>query len=221
MRGFKRRKALVETNKITFSLVDNDTAETDSLFILNKRVSLTELTRETHFSSNELKSLYRSFKNFVPSALLSRDTFRFIFGEFFRRGDVEHFADLVFSAINLSQTGFITFPEYVRSLSALCRGTLEERLDWVYRLYDPLRHQSVSWQNFLHLLTAVNDLVELGKRNNFTPEQNIKRAQEMFSKFNHNINEVVSKEQFIKICSADPTICDSISRLHSVLIFKS
>jgi hypothetical protein len=36
--------------------------------------------------------------------------FRNIFSEFFRRGDVEHYADLVFNAINTSQGGFITFP---------------------------------------------------------------------------------------------------------------
>lgn len=122
MRGFSRRKALAEPVKIAFSLSKsilmhiwslNDLAESDaqadSLFILNKRVGLSQLVNETHFTSKELKALYRSFKTTTPSAFITRDMFRNIFNEFFRRGDVEHYADLVFNAINLSQNGFITF----------------------------------------------------------------------------------------------------------------
>lgn len=120
--------------------------------------------------------------------------FRGIFSELFRRGYVAQYADLVFNAINTSrkfllwrifspfiaENGFITFPEFVRSLSILSRGSLEERIEWVYRLYDPLKKQYVSWHNFLHILTAVNDLVEIGKRQ-FTPGEDVKRAQELFS----------------------------------------
>lgn len=46
--------------------------QTDSLFIMNKRVSLNQLVKETHFNAKELKALYRGFKTTTPSALIHR-----------------------------------------------------------------------------------------------------------------------------------------------------
>lgn len=43
-----------------------------------------------------------------------------------------------------------------------------------------MRSNIVTWQSFLHLITAVDDLVEISRRQNCTPEQNVKRAQELF-----------------------------------------
>lgn len=112
--------------------------QTEALFLINRRIGLNQLIKETRFTAQELKAMYRSFKIMSPSALIHRETFRNIFAEFFKRGDVEHYADLVFNAINTSQSGFITFPvsfiqichynvylkEYALSLSILWRGTL-------------------------------------------------------------------------------------------------
>lgn len=48
-------KTTFKVSQIADALDDNENTEVDSLFILNKRVSLTELTKETHFTANELK----------------------------------------------------------------------------------------------------------------------------------------------------------------------
>jgi hypothetical protein len=119
MRGFKRRKALVDSAKITFSLskcnrflivsfhfLAESDPETDSLFGLNKRVGLNELTKETHFTAPELKSLYRSFKNTVPSALIPRGIFDFLLIQ------IQRFLDLFRS---IFATAFWYFFHYVKS----------------------------------------------------------------------------------------------------------
>jgi Ca2+-binding EF-hand superfamily protein len=139
-----------------------------------------QLTKETYFSANELKALYRTFKSTAPSALISRAQLHTIFAEFFKRGDVENYADLIFNAINTSQNGYINFNEFSRTLSTLCRGTSEEKVEFIYRLYDPMGQGSVSWQMILHVITATQDLVEIGRRQNSSPEENIKRAQQLF-----------------------------------------
>ena len=117
-----------------------------------------QLTRETHFTSTELKLLYRAFKASAPSAVVDRDRLRAIFGEIFRQGDPERFSDLVFTATNVSRSGFITFAELARSLSALCRGSPDERLEWLHRLYDPLS-VGLTWQAIFFVMSAVDDLV--------------------------------------------------------------
>ncbi|KAI6187763.1 EF-hand domain and EF-hand domain pair-containing protein [Aphelenchoides besseyi] len=224
MRSFRRREAViidsVQKFTITQSLHEKDPhSSIAEHLLLQKRASLQELTKETYFTARELKSLYRSFKATAPTALIHRDMLRTIFAEFFRRGDVEFYSDLVFCAINTSQNGFITFA-FVRTLSVLCRGGIDERIEWLYRIYDPMQNGYVSWQRLLHVMTAVDDLVEISRRRPNTLDENVLRAKDLFSKFNPDINGVIRKETFIETCRRDSNIANNIDTLQSVLIFR-
>jgi neuronal calcium sensor 1 len=65
--------------------------------------------KDTHFSSAEIKTLYRAFKDTSPTALIDRDTVREVFIDMFPHGDTEHYADLIFNTFDIEQNGVITF----------------------------------------------------------------------------------------------------------------
>ncbi|CAD5215144.1 unnamed protein product [Bursaphelenchus okinawaensis] len=221
MRGLRRREAVVmdasQTKSMAFSLKENDT---DALTIgpyLQKKVGPAELQNKTHFNAAEIKTLYRAFKATAPSTVIHRDLLRNIFREFFRRGDVEHYADLVFNAINTSHTGSITFSEYLTCLSVLCRGSTDEKINWIYGIYDPLDKGYVSCERVQHVMTAVADLVGVHKRSMSRPDLDVKCAREVFQRFNPNSEGVIRKRDFLEKCKTDPYMCDSIDVFKSIL----
>jgi hypothetical protein len=54
-------------------------------------LNLQTVIDETHFSRDEVRSIYRAFKETAPSAILQRDRFREMFGWLFPNGDPENY----------------------------------------------------------------------------------------------------------------------------------
>uniref|UniRef100_A0A915EGN3 EF-hand domain-containing protein n=1 Tax=Ditylenchus dipsaci TaxID=166011 RepID=A0A915EGN3_9BILA len=177
---------------------------------LKQPVSLNQLTSETHFTRKEIKSMYRTFKETSPTAIIHRDIVRNWFMSFFK-GDTEHFADLIFNTFDVDHSGTITFDKFVKSISVLSRGSLEEKLQWLYNLYDPQSTGFISWHRLLYVITAMDDLIGIDARPRLTREQRIKHANYVFNKFDPSGSGVIPKDQFLQVCRLDPSIISSIS----------
>ncbi|CAF3784722.1 unnamed protein product [Rotaria sp. Silwood1] len=98
--------------------------------------SLDELITLTNFNKKEIQLIYQGFKQECPSGIVNEETFRKIFGHFFPCGDTKQYAHLIFSTFDLRSSGIITFEDFLIGLSTLCRGTIEDRLKWIFKLYD-------------------------------------------------------------------------------------
>jgi len=68
-------------------------------------------------------------------------------------------ADLVFETFDTDQNGHINFQEFVKSLSILSRGNIDERLDWLYRLYDSECTGAISWERLYFIISSVDDMI--------------------------------------------------------------
>ncbi|KAG7255657.1 hypothetical protein CRUP_005811 [Coryphaenoides rupestris] len=64
------------------------------------------------------KCSYRGFKNFFP------------------HGDASTYAHYLFNAFDTEHTGSIKFEDFVTALSILLRGSVREKLQWTFNLYD-------------------------------------------------------------------------------------
>ena len=51
-------------------------------------------------------------------------------------GSLNYFVRYVFDVFDDDDSGTIEFEEFMFALSITSRGSLEERLDWAFRLYD-------------------------------------------------------------------------------------
>ncbi|KAI6241701.1 Kv channel-interacting 2 isoform X7 [Aphelenchoides fujianensis] len=163
------------------------------------------MVRDTHFTAKELKSLYRQYKAQAPTALISSSMLRSIFSEFFLRGDVEHYADLVFNAINKSKSGFITFP-----------GVRACPFDFVPRNGGRANRVAV-----LPLIYAPDGKrIQISRRKPNTLDENVLRAQDLFAKFHPDLNGVIPKKDFLETCRRDDVMATSIETLQSVLVFR-
>lgn len=102
-------------------------------------MSLDELVHRTKFSKKEIQTIYQGFKQECPSGFVNEETFKHIYGQFFPFADTSIYAHLIFSTFDARSPGLVTFEDFLICLSTLCRGSLEERLKWIFTLYDTKR----------------------------------------------------------------------------------
>ncbi|CAI2356401.1 unnamed protein product [Caenorhabditis sp. 36 PRJEB53466] len=179
--------------------------------------SLQQVVDETHFSKNEVRAIYRAFKETSPNAVINKNIMREKFAELFPHGDIEHYADLLFETFDNDGNGTINFQEFVKALSILCRGTMDEKLEWLYKLYDPKEKGEITWDRLFYVITSMDDLMGRHAKPHHTREQKCERANQVFAKFDIDKKGRITKKDFIHVCKTDQTILNSISALYTLL----
>lgn len=189
----------------------------DNMPVFRERNSLDKVVDETHFSKNEIRSIYRAFKETSPNAVINKSILREKFAELFPHGDIEHYSDLLFDTFDNDGNGTINFQEFVKALSVLCRGTLDEKLDWLYKLYDPKDKGEITWHRLFYMITSMDDLMGRRARPTLTREQRAQHAHNVFQKFDIGKRGRISKEDFFTVCKTDRQIIESMSSLYTIL----
>uniref|UniRef100_A0A1I8AP41 EF-hand domain-containing protein n=1 Tax=Steinernema glaseri TaxID=37863 RepID=A0A1I8AP41_9BILA len=214
MSALRRRAALVHDECKPLS---NSCLDLMASFQVYQPASVTQAVSETHFTRREICSIYRGFKASALKASMTRDGIREMFAEMFPQGDSEHYADLVFATFRKTASGCVPFLDFVKCLSVLCRGDLEEKLLWIYKLYDPDDAGKVTWHRIFYVLQAIDDLVGIKARPRYTLQEQTDRTNQIFDKFDIHDNGVIVKEDFLEVCRNDPNIRESIKALNTIL----
>ncbi|CAF1556287.1 unnamed protein product [Rotaria sp. Silwood1] len=175
--------------------------------------SLDELITLTNFNKKEIQLIYQGFKQECPSGIVNEETFRKIFGHFFPCGDTKQYAHLIFSTFDLRSSGIITFEDFLIGLSTLCRGTIEDRLKWIFKLYDNKKTGRLTKDDFHVIICAVHSLLgnASNRHNNYIITQ--EHTTKVFQKFDQKNQGYITIDDFISICLQDPMIVQSIEAL--------
>lgn len=120
---------------------------------------VTVLRQETKFSTRELHQWYKGFKRDVNNGELSKDEFIKIHRQFYPFGDATEFATYAFEAMDLSNNHSISFADFIKSLSVASRGTVEEKLEWSFRMYDRDKDGYISYADLLTLVRSIYKMV--------------------------------------------------------------
>merc|ERR1712018_824965 len=114
----------------------------------------------TGFSIVEMKRIYRGFKTECPTGLITDEAFHGIYSRFFPQGaNVSSYSHYVFSTLDHEDSGIITFEDFVIGLSILVRGTMEEKVRWMFTLYDQDRDGYISREEMEDVVGSVFDLM--------------------------------------------------------------
>ena len=111
--------------------------------------TLTDLQQHFQFSKEEVKALYRAFKQECPSGISDEETFREVYQKIFPLGDSSKYAGLVFRSIDQNKTGTVTFGQFLDFLSLLSKGSLEEKILWTFTFYDVNKDGFISQEEML------------------------------------------------------------------------
>ncbi|XP_061619139.1 Kv channel-interacting protein 4 [Phyllopteryx taeniolatus] len=203
---------------ITGSLnTDSIEDELELSAVRHRPEGLGQLEAQTRFSRKELQILYRGFKNECPSGVVNEETFKDIYAQFFPQGDASTYAHFLFNAFDTDHNGSVSFEDFVTGLSILLRGTIQEKLNWAFNLYDINKDGYITKEEMLDIMKAIYDM--MGKctypvLKEETPRQHV---EVFFQKMDKNKDGVVTIDEFIDCCQNDENIMRSMHIFENVL----
>jgi len=172
---------------------------------------LTELQKNTYFKQKELQAWYKGFLKDCPSGQLNKTEFSRIYKQFFPFGDPSQFADYVFNVFDHDKNGSIDFKEFICALSITSRGSLDEKLNWAFQLYDINGDGLITYDEMLQIVGAIykmtDQMVDLPEDAK-TPEM---RVDKIFKNMDKDKNNSLTFDEFKEGCEKDPTILKAMS----------
>ncbi|XP_071043530.1 A-type potassium channel modulatory protein KCNIP1-like isoform X2 [Parasteatoda tepidariorum] len=201
-----------------FSSLDSEFDEMDGAQARFKPEAIDTLCQLTKFNKRELQLMYRGFKQECPSGMVREETFKGIYAQYFPKGaDTSQYAHYVFNTFDQDHTGAITFTDFVIGLSVLARGSLQEKLRWVFSLYDINGDGYITKDEMSRIIASIYDM--MGKSidppmEEFTTRDHVERV---FQKLDLNNDGVVTMEEFMNSCTQDEHIKKSMTVFNTVL----
>uniref|UniRef100_UPI003AAFF024 A-type potassium channel modulatory protein KCNIP2-like isoform X1 n=1 Tax=Centroberyx gerrardi TaxID=166262 RepID=UPI003AAFF024 len=207
------------TNPTSRSLPHTDSVEDDFELstVCHRPESMDKLQEQTKFTKKELQVLYRGFKNECPSGVVNEETFKTIYSQFFPQGDSSMYAHFLFEAFDTNKNGSVSFEDFVFGLSIILRGTINDRLNWAFNLYDLNKDGCITKEEMLDIMKSIYDM--MGKYTYPTMQDDAPRehVESFFQKMDRNKDGVVTIEEFIESCQKDENIMQSMQLFDNVI----
>ncbi|XP_046688472.1 Kv channel-interacting protein 1 [Homalodisca vitripennis] len=176
----------------------------------HRPVALEDLCRQTKFTRQEIRVMYRGFKQECPEGVVCEDAFKDIYAKFFPHGNATMYAHFVFKAFDVNCNGAISFRDLLVTLSTLLRGSIYEKLRWTFKLYDINGDGCITRSELGEIVLAIHEL--MGRRSHQVEED--RKAREhvdfVFRKLDINQDGVITLEEFIESCLKDDVITRSL-----------
>ena len=73
--------------------------------------------------------------------------------------DAAAYAGYIFSTFDQDEDGHVTFDQFITGMSVLSRGTMPQKLRWVFNLYDLNGSGRISKSNLKDIISSVNQML--------------------------------------------------------------
>ncbi|XP_076034807.1 A-type potassium channel modulatory protein KCNIP1-like [Oratosquilla oratoria] len=176
------------------------------------------LVRTTHFTRPELQRFYRGFKDRCPTGVVREEVFKEMYSQMFPKGaSTSQYAHYVFSTLDKENSGIINFEDFISLVSRLTRGTTEDKLRWIFSLYDLNGDGCITRQEMTDLVQAVFDL--MGKHTDVPIDETTigQRVETLFTMLDQNRDGVITLDEFMDSCSQDLTLRHNLDAMVAYL----
>lgn len=159
---------------------------------------LDHLIESTNFKKQELRRWYAKFIKDYPNGELNKPQFMEMYTKIFKAGNSTVLAEHIFRTFDKNNDGNISFKELMSSLSVTSRGTVEEKLEWAFNIYDIDGSGSITMEEIIHI---VNCMREIANANTVTEDEDKKISNEeveaMFKTMDLNSDGHLTLKEFI------------------------
>jgi len=173
---------------------------------------LEQMARETRFTKDEVRYLYRAFKQECPNGIVDEETFKDVYEKIFPLGDASHYAHLVFAAIDRDKTGGITFGDFMEFLSVISKGTERDKLMWTFTFYDVDHDGVISKEEMLKVMDAIHEL--MGGTGSVGGNEARQHVNKVFETMDLNQDGTISVDEFMTYCTSHQDVTQSLTTLN-------
>ncbi|XP_025906559.1 Kv channel-interacting protein 2 isoform X3 [Nothoprocta perdicaria] len=163
--------------------------------VCHRPEGLEQLQEQTKFTRKELQVLYRGFKN----------------------GDSSTYATFLFNAFDTDHDGSVSFEDFVSGLSIILRGTIDDRLNWAFNLYDLNKDGCITKEEMLDIMKSIYDMMGKYTYPAMREEAPREHVENFFQKMDRNKDGVVTIEEFLESCQKDENIMRSMQLFDNVI----
>ncbi|XP_063970177.1 neurocalcin homolog [Lytechinus pictus] len=172
-----------------------------------KPEALNDLRKQTDFTEEELKQWYADFKKASSKDYLTKADFKKLYSQYFPSGDATKFTEHVYRTFDSNRDGSISFREFMCGMSVLARGTVDEKLSWIFSMYDINKDGYISRPEMLEILQSLYRMVgEMSDDTHYdeaTPEN---KLEIIFRNVDRDGDNRLSLSEFLDAASNDPGI---------------
>ncbi|KAM6067556.1 A-type potassium channel modulatory protein KCNIP2 isoform 3-T3 [Chlamydotis macqueenii] len=228
-------------------LTDSVEDEFELSTVCHRPEGLEQLQEQTKFTRKELQVLYRGFKNECPSGIVNEENFKQIYSQFFPQGgeclstcpawmpqrgrgghtapphtvclppDSSTYATFLFNAFDTDHDGSVSFEDFVSGLSIILRGTIDDRLNWAFNLYDLNKDGCITKEEMLDIMKSIYDMMGKYTYPAMRDEAPREHVENFFQKMDRNKDGVVTIEEFLESCQKDENIMRSMQLFDNVI----
>lgn len=169
---------------------------------LKSRV-ISDLVENTEFTKDEIKVWYLAFQKYYPEGYILIDDFKEIYSYYYPKGDGDSFAEHAFRIFDINNDDKIDFSEFVTGINISRRGTFEEKLTWLFELYDFNSDGFISKMEMMVIVKSIMAMtIDLSKA---PVDENLaeKRVEEIFVQMNKQGDGLLTLKEFIEFGKVD------------------
>jgi len=112
-----------------------------------------------HILPSEIKEWSLTFRLMYPCGYMVTKDFVNFFSSLFPFGNVKSFSERLFNNINISQSGRLDINELLIAFTILFKGSMFEKLRWIFRFYDNDKDGVISKEELRQSLETINELI--------------------------------------------------------------
>ncbi|XP_077661643.1 calsenilin isoform X2 [Eretmochelys imbricata] len=110
------------------------------------------------------------------------------------------YAHFLFNAFDVDRNGAICFEDFVVGLSILLRGTVHEKLNWAFNLYDINKDGYITKEEMLAIMKSIYDMMGRYTYPVLRDDAPVEHVEKFFQKMDRNRDGVVTIEEFLETC---------------------
>ncbi|CAK9806033.1 Kv channel-interacting protein 4 [Anthophora quadrimaculata] len=169
---------------------------------------LSSLTCQTGFSKDEIRELYRAFKQHCPRGVVTTNDLKPAYAKLFPLGDPAKYTQIVFNTFDKDKDGIVSFGDLLNEIAFISNGDVEEKLSWIFRFYDLNGDGYITRKEMLIIISAIYEMLHNGQ----TVQRMVNRhVDKVFEKMDADKDGVISQEEFMNSCKNDIVIQNQLA----------
>ncbi|XP_026667063.1 hippocalcin-like protein 4 isoform X3 [Ceratina calcarata] len=129
-------------------------------YILPERLSF--LMYQTGFSKDEIRKLYRAFKQHCPRGAVTTNDLKPAYAKLFPLGDPARYTQIVFNIFDKDGDGIVSFADLLIEAASIINGDVDRKLQWIFRFYDLNGDGYITRKEMLIIVSAIYEMLNNG-----------------------------------------------------------